>query len=102
MYNKTFIQALIDADADLFDLDDYVDYWHEHETDMTLREFLGLTPYEYQQWGINDDSIFRDILRCRIENIDFSEYIRMDDEKRKVARSYDEEAIEKLRNDTDE
>ena len=31
----------------------------------------------YQEWGKNSDSIFRDILRCRREGIDFAEYERM-------------------------
>ncbi len=102
MYNKTYIQACLDGEANLFDLDDYVDYWHEHDTGNTLREFLGLTPYEYEEWGKSSDSIFRDILRCRIDNIEFSEYYRMSEERRIAARSYDEEAIDKLRNESNE
>ena len=31
-----------------FDLDDYIEYWHTHETGNTLQEFLGLTDYEYE------------------------------------------------------
>ncbi len=102
MYKKTFIQSCLDGEATLFDLDEYIDYWHEHETGLTLREFLGLTPYEYQEWGKNSDSIFRDILRCRIEGIDLEKYTYMDEEDRIAARSYDEEAIEQLRKEKDE
>ena len=32
---------------------------------MTLREFLGLTPYEYQKWGGNSDSIIKDGLTLK-------------------------------------
>ena len=84
MFDKTYIQACLDGDADLFDLDDYIDYWHDNDTGKTLREFLGLTPYEYQEWGHSSDSIFRDILRCRMEEIDFADYSRMN-EKSKIA-----------------
>ena len=101
MYNN-FIEDCLDAEADLFDLDDYIDYWHENETGETLREFLGLTPYEYEAWGNSDDSIFRDILRCRIEDIRFEDYVCMSDEKKIAARSYNEKAIEKLRNEKNE
>ena len=101
MFNKTFIEDCLNADADIFDLDDYVDYWHEHHTGVSLREFLGLTNYEYAQWGISDDNIFRDILRCRVEGIEFSEYRRLTDEERIAARSYDEVAIEKMKKDRD-
>jgi hypothetical protein len=51
MLSKTYVQACLDGDANIFDLDDYIDYWHNNDIGMTLREFLGLTPYEYQKWG---------------------------------------------------
>lgn len=92
MLSKTYVQACLDGDANIFDLDDYIDYWHDNDTGVTLREFLGLTPYEYQEWGKNSDSIFRDILRCRREGIDFAEYERMSDET-ESQHAYDEELI---------
>ena len=79
MLYKAYVQACLDGDANIFDLDDYIDYWHDNDIGVTLREFLGLTPYEYQAWGKNDNSIFRDILNCRREGIDFVEYERMSD-----------------------
>jgi len=102
MYKKTFIQMCLDGEATLFELDNYIDYWHENDTGVTLRGFLGLTPYEYQEWGNGSDSIFRDILRCRLEGIDLSDYEYMSEEKRIAARSYDEEAIDRLRKESDE
>ena len=102
MLSKTYVQACLDGDANIFDLDDYIDYWHDNDTGVTLREFLGLTPYEYQEWGKNSDSIFRDILRCRREGIDFAEYEWMSDTNRIAARSYDEEAIDRLRKESNE
>ena len=60
MLSKTYVQACLDGDANIFDLDDYIDYWHDNDTGVTLREFLGLTPYEYQEWGKNSDA--REIL----------------------------------------
>ena len=77
MLSKTYVQACLDGDANIFDLDDYIDYWHNNDIGMTLREFLGLPPYEYQTWGKNSDSIIKDVLRCRKEGIDFAEYERM-------------------------
>lgn len=102
MYNKTYVQACLDGDATIFDLDNFIDFWHENETGKTLREFLGLTVYEYQEWGKGSDSIFRDILRCRREGIDFSAYERMSEENKIAARSYDEEAIDELKKDSNE
>ena len=98
MYNKSFVEACLNADATLFDLDDYIEYWHTHETGNTLQEFLGLTDYEYEQWGKSSDIIFRDIIRCRQEWIAFSEYQLLSESERIAARSYDQEAIEKMNN----
>lgn len=102
MYRKTYVQACLDGEATIFDLDAYIDFWHENDLDMTLREFLGLTPYEYEEWGKNNNSIFRDIMRCRVEGIDFSEYVRMSEEERKAARCYDAEKVELLKKAYDE
>ena len=98
MSNKSFIEACLNADATLFDLDDYVEYWHTHETENSLQEFLGMTDYEYEQWGKTSDVIFRDIIRCRQENIEFEKYECLTESERIAARSYDQDAIEKMQN----
>ena len=75
MFEKSFIEKCLDGEADIFELDNYIEFWHTHDTDVSLRDFLGLTPYEYERffylrlmWGRSNDSIFRDILRCRMDN----------------------------------
>lgn len=97
MFEKKFIEACLCGEAILEDLDDYVDYWHEHPSDMTLREFLGMTPYEYGQWVQRDDTVLRDILRCRRDGVPFEQYPSMDHQARIAARSYDEQKVEKLK-----
>ncbi|MCL2049607.1 MAG: hypothetical protein FWG87_12890 [Defluviitaleaceae bacterium] len=62
---KNFVNDCLNADATIQDLDGYIEYWHTNETNNTLQEFLGLSDYEYEQWGKSSDSIFRDILSCR-------------------------------------
>lgn len=99
MYKKSFIDACLNAEATLFELDNYIEYWHTHDTEKTLQEFLGLTDYEYEQWGKSSDVIFRDILRCRREGIDYSHYIGLSDFERLAARSYDQDAIESMKAD---
>ena len=97
-YDKSFVEACLNADATLFDLYDYIEYWHTHETGNTLQEFLGLTDYEYEQWGKSSDIIFKNIIRCRQEGIEFSEYGLLSESERMAARSYDQEDIEKMKN----
>lgn len=96
---KNFIEDCLNAEATMFDLDDYIDYWHDNDTGNTLREFLGLTDYEYAKWGVSNDSIFRDIIRCRMDNISFSDYKLMSESERIAARSYKQEDVDKLKNE---
>lgn len=41
-------------------------------------------------------------MRCRIEEIDFSEYIRMSERERKAARCYDAYQVELLKKGDEE
>lgn len=99
MCKISFIVDCLNADATLFELDNYIEYWHTHDTGNSLQEFLGLTDYEYEQWGKTSDVIFRDILRCRQENISYEDYIGLSEHQRLAARSYNQEAIEKMKED---
>lgn len=99
MFERNFIDACLYEDTDLDGLDQYVEYWHTHDTKNSLREFLGMTEYEYEEWLKNDDSIFRDILRCRVDHTPFEKYKFMSNDEKLAARSYSIEDIEKLRND---
>lgn len=99
MYIKNFINDCLYGDAELDELDDYVEYWHTHETSVSLREFLGLTKYEYELLITSGNEILRDILRCRADGIPFEDYEYMSDNDKIAARSYSIEEIEKLKND---
>ena len=43
MYNKSFIQACIDGEATVFEIENYIEDWHENNIDVSLREFLGFS-----------------------------------------------------------
>ncbi len=98
MYEINFINECLYGNAEIDEIDDYIDYWHTHDIDMTLREFLGMTKMEYEEWLKNDDSIIRDILRCRTDHIPFENYKTMSSSEKIAARSYSVEEIEKLKN----
>ena len=101
MFDKSFIESCLDGDATLFELDDYIEYWHTHDTDISLKEFIGMTDYEYEQWGKSSDAILRDILYCRQNNIEYSDYHCLTENERIAARSFDQEAIDNLKNQKD-
>lgn len=73
---KNFLEDCLANKASLSDLDTYVSYWHTKETESSLQEFLGITDYEYNQWMLHDDSIFRAILYCRKVDMPFAEYVK--------------------------
>lgn len=49
-----FISDVINADAILDEIDDYVEKWHDTDTDISIYEFLGMTEEEYLLWVEND------------------------------------------------
>ena len=98
MYSN-FVNDCLSAEATLFDLDRYVEHWHNNDTGNTLQEFLGLTDYEFEQWGKSSDVIFRDILFCRQCGLEYPKHTFLTEEQRIAARSYDPDAIEKLKNE---
>lgn len=65
MYKQSFVQACIDCNAEISDLDNYIEYWHTHKMDTSLREFLGLTQQEYERWGKEGDIVLENIIKER-------------------------------------
>ena len=46
----TFIEKCLRSDESPGAIDDYVDQWHEGESDRPLHTFLGMTREEYGAW----------------------------------------------------
>lgn len=47
MKYHNFFPRMLRGEFDAAQIDDAVDEWHESDDDMSLREFLGMTEYEY-------------------------------------------------------
>lgn len=68
MVKTNFIEDCLAGVASLDNLDEYIEYWHTHETGNELREFLGMTAEEYSQWvKYNDKEFLQIILEARKE-----------------------------------
>ena len=52
---KSFIDDYILGNASYDDIDDYIDRWHEGDSDKPLHEYLGLTFDEYSDWLTTGD-----------------------------------------------
>lgn len=54
---RAFIDAVLAGEAAWFDIDDWVERWHESDTDLELYEWLGLTFEEYAILGAGDNNL---------------------------------------------
>lgn len=53
----TFIEACVAGEASWRDVHDYVDDWHNSNSELELHEYLGLTELEYKHWVENPDTM---------------------------------------------
>lgn len=73
MSESKFVDACLQGDALLDEIDDYVDKWHESDSDEELDTFLGFTESEYDLWLNQGDSIIRNILFARKNDVAIAE-----------------------------
>jgi len=52
---SNFIDACIQGDALLEEVDEFVEQWHESDSKRELHEFLGMTATEYSLWVVDPD-----------------------------------------------
>lgn len=74
MMPSNYVNDVLNGEAILDDIDEYVSFWHERNIELTLQEFLGFTDYEYGRWLVQGNSVVRDILFCRRKGLSLEEY----------------------------
>ena len=52
-----FITKCLMGEALLEEIDDYVDSWHDGDSDLSMHEFLGMTHAEYSLWVKDPDCL---------------------------------------------
>lgn len=62
---KSFIDLCIAGEACLWEIDDFVDQWHEAPGALPLHEFLGLSIEEYAEW-LDDSESLRQVVSSRL------------------------------------
>ena len=99
MFEKCFIDACLAGDVILDEVEEFIEYWHTHDTGVSLSSFLGMTEYEYAKWlKTGEDIVLRDIIESRNINIPYIEYENMSSERRIAARSYKQNAVDEIKN----
>lgn len=66
-FNKPYAEALREGLIQVDEIDDYVEYWHKHDTGNSLEEFLGMTKTEMVQWIKNGNNYLPAILGIEME-----------------------------------
>lgn len=102
MYEKNFINDCLYGSTDIEDIDDYVAAWHQGQSNMELYDYLGMTLEEYEAWVEKDDSVLRDILRCRMDGIPFGKYQTMSSSEKIAARSMSMDDIKMIQSYNDD
>lgn len=93
MPSKNFLDACLDGDASLDDIDGYI---QGIENEGQLQARLGMMESEFLAWKHYGNKVLRDVLFCRMNEQPF-EYLT--DEEKIAARSYDPKDIDKLKNE---
>lgn len=86
MCKKTYMDELLDGEAFLEEIDDYIDEWHDSDTDQEIYEYLGMTEEEYGLW-VEDDSVLKSIVFARKNNKPIKDVLELNNSVNMVARS---------------
>lgn len=57
------------AEGKLLNIEAYTDFWHTNDTGVSLREFLGFTEHELEQWIKVGDSVLPELLQIRASTL---------------------------------
>ena len=66
-FKKPYAEALRAGEIFWDEIDDYVEYWHTHDTGNSLQDFLGMTKDEFVAWVKNDNRMLPMILGIKYE-----------------------------------
>ena len=92
---SSFIQLCINGDALLEDIDDFVDSWHDGDSELSLAEFLGMSNSEYNIW-LREPDILPIIIKAKRDHKD-SASLMNEEVYHMAARSGDVVQSEKLK-----
>ena len=92
---SNFINDVINADAILDEIDDYVERWHNTDSDISIFDYLGMTEEEYLLW-VENDFYLKYIVSAHEQNKNISEILEEAYSTKLVARSSSPEEGKKI------
>ena len=86
--NKSFVEQCINGNASLDEIDDYIDAWHDSDSDteIELHEYLGMTWEEYSSWAVKPKFLAW-IINARRKGIELNEKNSIQTSQSLAARS---------------
>lgn len=64
MYSHKVVDLACNGQALLEDVNDVVEYWHTHESELSFPAFLGMTDEEYGRW-LQSEAALVEIINSR-------------------------------------
>lgn len=89
---SNFIEKCISGDALSFEIDDYIDNWHNSDSELELHEYLGMTKAEYSLF-VDDESYLGVIINAHMTHEDIGTVV---ESLAMAARSDDQAKANKL------
>lgn len=86
MYSSTFIDLCVEGHVLPEEIDDYVDEWHESDSDEAIYDYLGMSQQEYRLW-VHDPDILPFIITARTQGRSIDDVIKDLHELPMAARS---------------
>lgn len=72
---SNFVNDVINADALLEQIDDYVEQWHETDTELSVYDYLGMTEEEYFLW-VEADFYLKYIINAHERNMNINDVLK--------------------------
>lgn len=92
---SNFIQLCLNGTALLDDIDNYIELWHDSETNLELHDFLGFTQQEYSLW-LEDSSLLPYIIIAHREKRKIDDVIKESSALPLAARADSQRTVEEL------
>lgn len=68
MSAESFVTLCLRGELLTEEIDDWVERWHQSDSELTLAQFLGMTDEEYNAWLL-DDTVLPFILKARKDDV---------------------------------
>lgn len=94
---SNFINDVINADALLDEIDDYIERWHNSDSELSIFEYLGMTEEEYFLW-VEDDFYLKYIISAHEKSTNINTLLANEYSTKLVARSDSPEEAKKIYN----